>query len=54
MKVNLTIAKKTEEIYMDSMNNLTIQAALRQAKREFEERNKKRDDFKRTIKEIIH
>lgn len=54
MNVHLTIAKKTEEIYMDSMNNLTIQAALRQAEREYKDKEKRKNDFKEKIKSFIH
>jgi hypothetical protein len=51
MNVHLEIAKKAEDIYMK--NNLTIQAAIRQAVREYEEKEKKKNDFERILKEII-
>ena len=54
MNINLTIAKKAEELYMDSMNNLTIQAAIRQAIREYEEGENKNDtDIKSRIRELV-
>lgn len=53
MNIHLEIAKKAEMLYMDSMKNLTIQAAIRQAVREYEEGEKKKNDFKRSIREII-
>lgn len=54
MNIHLEISKKAEELYMDSMNNLTIQAAIRQAIREYEEGENKNDtDIKSRIRELV-
>ena len=55
MNVRLEIAKRTEELYINS--NLSYAAAFEQAKKENSERNEKLErisNFKRAIKNFIY
>ena len=51
MNIHLEIAIRTAELYTNT--NLSYLAALKQAKKEFKEKEKKKNDFKRILKEII-
>lgn len=57
MNVNLLLAKRATEIIQEkdqAINYLNINAALNQAAREFKEKEKKKNDFKRILEEIIY
>ena len=56
LNIKLEAAKRTAELIQEhdqALNNLNISAALKETAREFSERGKKVEDFKRVIRGIV-